>query len=276
VDPVAFTTSVAASVASNTGDTDRVFAEFRSLCQRAGPARCALALHGPVPARLNGLLARLRHGPIPAPSATPSRLTYGDLLLDLYAAMGNPPAWPALAANLERAALGDGSALETEAGHARPIFQSALVSATALQCADKPAPRMGPSAWPQVIGRLTQVSRTSGPVNGWWLWAPCASWPTRSAERYTGPWNASTKTPILVVGTRFDPNTKFVTARRVARRLGNAVLLTHDGYGHVSVSDPSACTIRATGVYLVDLVAPPKGTACASDRQPFDPQFGQP
>ncbi len=38
--------------------------------------------------RVNRLLARVRHGPIPAPSATPSRLTYGDLLLDLYAVMG--------------------------------------------------------------------------------------------------------------------------------------------------------------------------------------------
>jgi len=276
VDPVAFTTSVAASIAGNIGDTDWVFAAFQSLCQRAGPARCALAGHGVVSARMNRLLARLRHGPIPAPTATPSRLTDGDLLIDLYAAMGNPAAWPALAANLERAARGDGSALETEAGLARPGFQSALVSATALQCADKPAPREGPSAWPQVIGRLTQVSHTSGPVNGWWLWAPCAAWPTRSAERYTGPWNAATTTPILVVGTRFDPNTQFANARRVARRLGNAVLLTHDGYGHVSVSDPSACVIRATGAYLVDLVAPPKGTVCTSDRQPFDPRFSQP
>jgi len=276
VDPVAFTMSVAASIASNIGDTDRVFAQLQALCQRAGSARCALAGHGPVSARVNRVLARLRHAPIPAPSATPSRVTYGDLLLDLYAAMGNPAAWPALAANLERAARGDGSALETEAGRARPVFQAALVSATALQCADKPAPRVGPSAWPQVIGGLTRVSRTSGPVNGWWLWAPCAAWRTRSAERYTGPWNAATKAPILVVGTRFDPNTQFANARRVARRLANAVLLTHDGYGHVSVSDPSACVMRATGVYLVDLVAPPKGTVCASDRQPFDPHFGQP
>ncbi len=276
VDPVAFTTSVAASIAANIGDTDRVFAKLQSLCRHAGPERCALAGHGSVSARVNRLLARLRHGPIPAPSARPSRLTYGDLLLDLYAAMGNPAAWPALAANLERAARGDGSALESEAGHARPAFQSALVSATALQCADKPAPGVGPSAWPRVIGRLTRISRTSGPVNGWWLWAPCAAWPARSAERYTGPWNADTTSPILVVGTRFDPNTQFANAQRVARRLGNAVLLTHDGYGHVSISDPSACVIRVTGTYLVAKIAAPSGTVCPSDRQPFDPEFGQP
>ena len=82
VDPVAFTTSVAATITSNIVDTDSVFAKFLSLCQRAGPARCALAGRGPVAARVNRLLARLRRGPIPAPSATPPRLTYGDLLLD--------------------------------------------------------------------------------------------------------------------------------------------------------------------------------------------------
>jgi pimeloyl-ACP methyl ester carboxylesterase len=276
VDPVAFTTSVAASTASNIVDTDSVFAKFLSLCQRAGPARCALAGRGSVAARVHRLLARLRRAPIAAPSATPPRLTYGDLLLDAFAALGNPAAWPQLAANLESALRGDGSALETEAGQARPVFQSALVSATALQCADKPAPALGPSAWAQVIGRLTHVSRISGPVNGWWLWAPCSSWRARSADRYTGPWNASTNTPILVVGTRFDPNTPFANARRVARRLGNAVLLTHDGYGHVSVSDPSACVVRAISRYLVDRIAPRRRTVCQSDRLPFDPRFGQP
>jgi pimeloyl-ACP methyl ester carboxylesterase len=217
----------------------------------------------------------LRRGPLAAPVANPRRLTYGDLLIDLFSTLGSPRGWPQLASNLAQAERGDGSALERQAAASRPGFQSALVSATALQCADKPAPRVGPSAWPRVIGRLTRVSPVSGPVNGWWLWAPCASWPVRSADRYTGPWNAPTRTPILVVGTRFDPNTPFVNARRVARRLGNAVLLTHDGYGHVSVSDPSACVIRAEVDYLVALITPPRGTVCGSDATPFAPRFGQ-
>jgi pimeloyl-ACP methyl ester carboxylesterase len=113
-------------------------------------------------------------------------------------------------------------------------------------------------------------------VLSWWRWAPCASWPARSSDRYTGPWDATTKNPILVIGTRHDPNTPFSNARRAARRLGNAVLLTHDGYSHTSPLDPSACVKSATSRYLVDLVTPPRGTVCASDRPPFDPDFGQP
>ncbi len=111
---------------------------------------------------------------------------------------------------------------------------------------------------------------------GWLIGAPCASWPVRSAERYTGPWTADTRNPILLIGTRFDPNTPLANARRVKRRLGNAALLTHDGYGHLSSADPSACVERALGRYLVSLATPRRGTVCRSDRRPFDPLFGQP
>ncbi|MFL5792705.1 MAG: alpha/beta hydrolase, partial [Actinomycetota bacterium] len=104
--------------------------------------------------------------------------------------------------------------------------------------------------------------------------APCASWPARPADRYTGPWTASTRNPVLLVGTRFDPNTPLVDARIAERRLGNAVLLTHDGYGHLSSADPSTCVVQATGRHLVDLATPARGIVCPSDRLPFDPDFG--
>jgi hypothetical protein len=63
---------------------------------------------------------------------------------------------------------------------------------------------------------------------------------------------------------------------RTARRLGNAVLLSHDGYSHTSPLDPSTCVQRATSAYLVRLATSPRGTVCTSDRQPFDPEFGEP
>jgi hypothetical protein len=103
-------------------------------------------------------------------------------------------------------------------------------------CADAPA-RHSASAWPRVVDRLEAVSRIGGPV---------------------------------------VPQTPFRNARRAARRLGNAVLLVHDGYGHLSRRDPSTCVVRATGSYLVDLTTPPSGTVCPSDHLPFDPDFGQP
>ena len=272
VEPVGFTTSTEAQIANGVSSSDLVFAKFESLCQRAGPARCALAGHGPVAVRVNRLLSRLWRGPVPAPhAAPPRRLSYGDLLVDLFARLGSPEQWPQLASGLEQATRGDGSALENDFQGKRHGYQSALVSAVALQCADKPPPRTGPQAWQTVIGRLTRISKIEGPVNGWWLWAPCASWPVANADRYAGPWNAMTRNPILVIGTRFDPQTPFANARHVAGLLGNAVLLTHAGYGHTSENDPSECIEHAITRYLVRLVAPRRGTICQSDRKPFDP-----
>ena len=67
IDPVPFTRSVEAGLASSEAESDLVFKKFLSLCQQAGPARCALAGQGPVAQRARALLARLRRGPIPAP-----------------------------------------------------------------------------------------------------------------------------------------------------------------------------------------------------------------
>jgi pimeloyl-ACP methyl ester carboxylesterase len=215
----------------------------------------------------------------PAVWPTPTgELTYGEALTALkLAALAEPSVWPLAAAALEAAIQGDGSVIEAIAR----TFTSDQVrigiqeQSTALICADSPA-RQPASAWPRVVDRLEAVSRIGGPVVGWLVGAPCASWPRASADRYTGPWDATTKHPILVIGTRFDPTTPLRNARLAARRLGNAVLLVHDGHGHLTRRDPSSCVTQAIGRYLVDLATPPSGTVCPSDRLPFDPDFGQP
>jgi pimeloyl-ACP methyl ester carboxylesterase len=193
-----------------------------------------------------------------------------------YEGVPKPDQWPLAAAALEAAIQGDASLAETIARGAtsdqiRMLLQE---QGAALVCADSPARHLA-SAWLRVVDRLEGVSRIGGPIVGWQL-APCASWPTPSADRYTGPWKAATRNPILVIGTRFDPNTPLRNARRAARRLGNADLLVHDGYGHLSQRDPSTCVVQATGNYLINLTTPPPGTVCPSDRLPFDPNFGQP
>jgi hypothetical protein len=56
----------------------------------------------------------------------------------------------------------------------------------------------------------------------------------------------------------------------------NAVLLTHEGYGHVYFQDPSTCVDKAMADYLIELITPPRGAVCPSDHQPFDPDFHSP
>jgi pimeloyl-ACP methyl ester carboxylesterase len=276
INPLAFTKSVQAAIASSNIDTDRVIGrKFFELCRRAGPARCALARGGSPARRFARLLARLRRGPIPAPAADPPRLSYSDLLIRIFLAEGTPSGWPDFARELDRAARGDGSAMAQMVQGTKPLLEDSLNSAVGLQCADKPVPPLlGPEAWPEVIRRLVRVSYSAGPVLGWWLWAPCAAWKIPAANRYTGPWTAATPNPVLVIGTRHDPRTSYQSSVVAARALGNAVLLTHDGYGHTSDEDPSACIQRKVAAYLTRLATPPPRTVCRSDHLPFSPKFG--
>lgn len=277
IDPVPYTTSVEAALFSNGGDSDLVFEKFLSLCEQAGQANCKLAGDGDVAARVRALLARVRKGPIPAPRGpAPYELRYGDLQVGIWLMLIQPAQWPKLADELNQAANDDGSALANTFSAARPIIQGALVSATALQCADKPLVPFGTVfTYPTVMQHLT-TGNFLGSAEGWWLWAPCASWKSTSAERYTGPWTATTESPILVIGNRYDPRTKFANSVQVSHLLGNTVLLELEGYGHTTDNDPSSCIEEAVKAYLVNKIAPPPHTICQPNRAPFDPDFGKP
>ena len=113
VDPVTYTKGNEAGYANMLAGADQGFKNFLSLCQRAGPARCALAGHGSVTNHVDGLLVRLKRRPIPAPSATPNgRLTYADALQAILVGLSaGPDAWPQMATAFEAAIRGDGSNL---------------------------------------------------------------------------------------------------------------------------------------------------------------------
>jgi pimeloyl-ACP methyl ester carboxylesterase len=277
IDPVPFTTSAEAAMSTSGSDTDVVFEKFLSLCEQAGQAKCKLAGDGDVAARVRALLARLRKGPIPAPRApAPYELHYGDLLTDVWSMLRGPDEWPELADELNQAANGDGSALANTFQKSRNFILSSLVPATALQCADKPLEPFGTVfSFPRVMNHLT-TTNFLGTVEGWWLWAPCASWKVPSAERYTGPWTATTENPILVIGNRYDPRTRFANSVQAARQLGNAILLELNGYGHTSDAEPSVCIDDAVAEYLVTMKTPLPGTICQPNHAPFDPDFNQP
>ncbi|MGA8118059.1 MAG: alpha/beta hydrolase [Actinocatenispora sp.] len=274
VDAVDATTSMETNVGNAVSSADEVFRQFVKLCQNAGPARCALAGHGETVARrVAELFATARRAPIPAPHANPpGALSYGDLQVSTFNPLRLPLTWPFFAADLNAAAQGDASALETTAREMQsPEGLARTTTSSAISCGDAPA-RLPVSEWPRAVARFTQQGKLWGRVLGWWLWAPCAShWPAHATDRYTGPWNARTKTTILLVGARYDPGTPYRNAQVAERRLGNAVLLTLNGYGHPSYQVPSRCIDRARRQYLIHLVTPPRGTVCQPDEEPFPP-----
>ncbi len=273
VDPIVFRRGLAAALGNGLTDTDLVWSKFLSLCEASGPDRCALAGHGPVAARVDAFLAQLRRAPMDTPAGP---LTYGELVT---AAKFNVPAspadWPQTAAALEVALEGDGTFLKLLTGDlSSNSVRLAFEQNTALTCSDAPA-RQTAAQWPAVVDRLTRISRIGGTALGWVVGAPCASWPTRSAARYDGAFDRHTGAPILLINMRYEPNTPLVNAQVAERRLGNAVLLVQDGYGHLTANDPSACVEAAMAAYLVHLRTPARGSRCGSDHEPFDPAFGQ-
>jgi len=279
IDAIEYSKSAEARMAMFVRPSDEVFGQFLSLCESAGRERCALAGGGETAAeRFDRLLARLRRAPIPAPGVRPplssrQTLSYTDLLLSQFQPLRAPSSWPFNAADLAAALAGDGSTLESGAsGFLTPAGWAAIAVTAAIQCADGPA-QQSSHAWPQVIGRLERLSRLQGRVQGWWEWAPCASWPVQGQDTYRGPWDASTPDPILLINQRYDPNTGYANAVHAEQYLGNAVLLTHEGYGHLAFQNPSSCVDQAMVDYLVDLITPAPGTVCRSDHRPFDPEL---
>jgi pimeloyl-ACP methyl ester carboxylesterase len=276
-DPVAYTHNLFDWTAGSLRDTEQVLAGFARTCAAAGPQGCALAGHGDVRGRIDALLARLRRTPVPAPNApVPGLLDYPTAQTLIFSALYSTPLWPLLASGLAAAEQGDGSVLlrlvAAQAGDPDPTttdYDNLRDAQAGILCTDSPAPR-DPGRWPAFVRRLERISPTAAASVGWLVGLPCATWPAQAASRYTGPWNARTSHPVLLVGVTHDPITPLASARKLARLMGpSAVLLTHDGYGHSSFGQQSACTLTAEARYLVQGVLPAPGTVCAADAPPF-------
>jgi hypothetical protein len=101
-----------------------------------------------------------------------------------------------------------------------------------------------------------------------WLSSPCAVWKGFDADRYLGPFNHTTANPVLVVGNRYDPATRYENAVLVNQLLPNSSLLTVEGWGHTSLF-LSTCADQAVSQYLLDGTTPAVGTVCNQDFGPF-------
>lgn len=280
-DPVAYTQGLVTWMTGAVRDTEQVFAGFARSCAVAGPRLCALAGHGDVRRRIAALLARLRVAPVPAPDTrVPSVLDYATTQSTIFGLLSDTGQWPVLAIGLTAAERGDGSVLLNAIANgaasqpgAEPgtDYDNTAEARSAILCADSPAPR-DPRRWPALVRQLGQISPTAAGPLGWPVGLPCATWPARAVSRYTGPWNARTSHPVLLVGVTHDPITPMAGARRLARLMGpSAVLLTHDGFGGTSFAQRSTCTLTAEARYLVQGTLPAPGTVCHADLPPFGP-----
>ena len=110
----------------------------------------------------------------------------------------------------------------------------------AIACGEVPSPPA--SAFPAIDAVAQQRSGVAGP--SWaWDYEPCSTWPVRSANRYTGPWDHRTANQVLVIANTFDPATPVRGAVSIAEACRGR-LLTVDGYSHTALINPSACANR--------------------------------
>jgi pimeloyl-ACP methyl ester carboxylesterase len=253
--------------------------EFFRLCDLAAAPQCSFA---PNSAQRFAALARLlRQGPlvIGEPPDTYA-VTYADLIGTALSALYSPTAWPFLAdilVDLESHApasrtLAAFARLRTRLGlapAAQEEYPNYVEGFPAVLCSDSVNPTSF-AAWQRAA---VSTDRNNGYFGRAWLWQSsiCLPWPATAGQgRYLGPWNTRTTYPVLIVGNRFDPATRYEGAVTASRLLPNSRLLTYGGWGHTATFLGNYCVDQYVARYFVSLRVPAKGTVCAPTSGPFE------
>jgi pimeloyl-ACP methyl ester carboxylesterase len=224
-------------------------------------------------AEFDRLVDSLDANPIPAldPYAARPPVNGDTVLVAAAGLLGRKSWWPFLAGDLAEAENGTGTGLRGDADLYWGIDSNGAYDATwdrnlAISALDQQA-RGGPARYL----RTARNSYAKFP-HFWWssgaFELPWGLYPVRPRGVLRGPFRMSPDSPpALVVGTRYDPSTPYVWAKRLTAQLGNARLLTMIGDGHTAWfnSSNSSCVRTTVTVYLEQLEVPAPGTACPQD-----------
>ena len=254
--------------------------EFFRLCDLGGP-RCSF---GPGSAsRFAALAAELRKAPafVNIPDVFVGELDYSNYIAATLDFMYRSSFWEdfddilaeieaQVEASAEAASVAGPSfqtALRPEfiAKRGFPRYMNFIEGFPAVACSDSNNPDSY-SAW-SAAGAAADAFGYFGRL---WTWVSsnCAQWPSADADRYTGPFDRATGSPVLIVGNQFDPATRYEGAQTAASLLPNSRLLTVHGWGHTSIL-LSTCAEAAIARYLIDVALPAPGTVCEQDHVPF-------
>ena len=267
----------------------KALAAFLRICGQRSTQACAFSAGSPAAttAKWEALLARLRKAPI---TLGGTAFTYAEIVTDVSFALaqvqphttpvtgGSLIGWPQTAQSLQQLWLARNAKTATTPGTPSAATAAAAAQryggaeqAYATQCDEAPSPPA--SAYPSLQRLLLRRSGVIGLPDLWTFDEPCATWPVRGQDTYTGPWNAPTS-PILVIGTTTDPFLPLRDDIAMTRQLGNARLLVVHGYGHTAFLNPSTCASTYMTAYFRTGALPPKGTVCHQNLPPFPPTAG--
>ncbi|KAI0769263.1 alpha/beta-hydrolase [Trametes elegans] len=250
-------------------------------CALAGPTGCPIVAQGQSASDVNrdiqGLVQRAygaarKNGSVPVTSAI-VRKEIWDAVDDpngSWASFANST-YPALVAgvDLESKALNHTHrSLDTDRTSTQGSGRNATksYSSVAILCADSVDTRG--TNMEDVFKYLISVAQNGSQAATLWpsTFNYCPFWPVRAVERYQGSLNKTLSNTILVVSNLYDPVTPLAEAQDVVDLLeDSAVLVRQDGFGHMSISAPSACTNAVMRDFFVNGTIPAKGTVCQVD-----------
>jgi pimeloyl-ACP methyl ester carboxylesterase len=238
--------------------------EFFRLCDEAGPD-CAFS--GGAAARFAALAERARQAPLHVvlPDGFEADVGYSDVIGFALGAMYSSTVWSEFAqvlADVEQATTPAKAGARLGAFVAKygpSLYPNFFEGGLAVACEDSD----NPDAYSALSSAGAQADQHSFFGRIWtWSWSACTEWKGFDTGRYMGPFDKRTANPVLVVGSRFDPATRYESAVTVHQLLPNSALLTVNGWGHTSLF-MSRCADEAVARYLVEVATPPAGKTWA-------------
>jgi len=215
--------------------------------------------------KVNRLLAQLESHPLRTDQGP--RLTQSLAIGGMLTAMYSTDMWEPLGDAITQALAGSGTGLlelawvGSEQTGPTKFTTNSQSAYYAISCWDLPAP-------PGAAGLSAAAARWSADVpvpefarSMAWSNAPCTTWFAHDSKKPAAA-SSTTKAPILVIGTRFDPATPYPWAVALSSQLPTSRLLTYEGNGHTAFGSGSACIDRQVDEYLLRGTLPAAGTSC--------------
>ncbi|MEV8372908.1 alpha/beta hydrolase [Kribbella sp. NPDC056861] len=254
------------------------FTQFKAECKKAGPAQCEVAKLGDPATVVEGVLTRLKANPITVtlPDGTKEAVTYQDAVGLTFQYLYEPVIWPELADFYRALAVAPKATAKAASVPAPKALldwnnrkeEYSSIGESLQFCVDSKQTGR-PLAYPAWADQANQRAPHFGRMRSW-VGLTCEFLPVRDSDAFLGPWENKVKSPVLVIGTRYDPATPYQATRPYSDLYPDARMLTVEGWGHTTLLKSRCADARITE-YLTQLKAPADGSTCQQDRKPFDP-----
>lgn len=203
---------------------------------------------------INRLLVDLDARPMRTSGKEP--LVQAQALNAIFTSLYSTRSWPTLRSALGRAVRGDGTALQNVANQAADRIGPNNYSSNqqeaflAIACWDAPA---APGRAELAKAARTWARQAIAPElarSMAWGVAPCTGWYGHQPVE-PGPARTTTTSPILILGTRFDPATPYAWATALREQLPTSRLITWEGDGHTAFGSGSRCVDDLVQKFLI-------------------------